>query len=236
MNVGELACFLHVHRGYWQSSASQQLIFNATAARFLQRNQQAGVWFILTCRIHWDALTKIIKMEVSETYCDLNLDQYDTDLSWLKRVPITFTCEKCTKSFKRRCHLKSHEKKCSGENRCPSLRWNWMAGILEQSSFNESSHHSEVRRKVHSKEKTFVCDVCQRAFKEKHQLVRHQKIHTGEKPFVCEICEKAFARSDHLIVHRRLHIQPKPFVCDICCGRFSRKDKLLKHKLIHQVP
>ena len=182
-------------------------------------------------------------MELSQTYCDVDLDQYDIDLTWLKSVPKTFSCEKCTKSYKRRSNLKRHEKNCSGENR--SFRWNWMTSMFKQFSSNDSSHHSALEEQ--KEEKPFKCNVCQRTFKRIEHLDRHKKIHTCEKSFVCKICQKAFARSDHLKRHEKncsgenrsfrwnwmTHTQP--FMCDICCGRFTRKDQLLKHKLIHQI-
>ena len=174
-------------------------------------------------------------MELSQTYCDVNLDQYDAYLPWLTFVRRTFSCEKCTKSFTRSCNLKRHEKYCSGENR--SFKWNWMTSKLEQFSSNDSSHHSasEEQKEIHSEEKPFKCNVCQRTFKRIEHLDRHKKIHTCEKSFVCKICQKAFARSDHLKRHEKncsgenrsfkwnwmTHTQP--FMCDICCGRFTGK-------------
>ena len=36
-------------------------------------------------------------------------------------------------------------------------------------------------------------------------LNRHKKRHTRERPYLCTICDKDFARSDHLKQHQRVH-------------------------------
>jgi hypothetical protein len=56
------------------------------------------------------------------------------------------------------------------------------------------------------KEKTFVCDHCQRRFRRQEHLKRHfRSLHTREKPFKCDECGKKFSRSDNLSQHARTH-------------------------------
>lgn len=45
----------------------------------------------------------------------------------------------------------------------------------------------------------------------KVDLKIHSTLHTGEKSFVCEICGKAFARRDALRCHRRSHTGERPY-------------------------
>lgn len=47
------------------------------------------------------------------------------------------------------------------------------------------------------------------------------------KSFVCDICSKAFYRSEHLERHRKIHMPTeRKFSCDLCKKKFNRKDNL----------
>ena len=49
-------------------------------------------------------------------------------------------------------------------------------------------------------------------------MVRHKRIHSRERPFQCNICDKAFTRSSSLVEHKRIHSGERPFQCNVSSG------------------
>lgn len=54
-------------------------------------------------------------------------------------------------------------------------------------------------------------------------LSQHKAIHSAERPYICEICNKTFNRVSTLISHRKTHNGLKPHKCHICNKAFHQK-------------
>jgi hypothetical protein len=83
------------------------------------------------------------------------------------------------------------------------------------------------------KNRPFLCDICQRRFTRKQDLISHNHIHTGEKPYDCKIYGKSFRHKSSLIFHNRIHTGEKPYDCKICGKSFRIAAKLKDHNRIH---
>jgi len=68
------------------------------------------------------------------------------------------------------------------------------------------------------------CDICNKVFSRKYDLIRHRRIHTGDTPYKCKICGAGFTRSDH----RDRHIRRTP------CGESKYYQDLMKKNEIEK--
>ena len=60
--------------------------------------------------------------------------------------------------------------------------------------------------RIHYERKTFICELCDKAFFDDYTLKRHIRVHTGEKPFICSLCGKACNQLSNLKSHMwRMH-------------------------------
>jgi uncharacterized Zn-finger protein len=85
---------------------------------------------------------------------------------------------------------------------------------------------------VHTGDKKFKCDICEKSYTEKGTLTKHkQKVHEQRKNYVCPHCKKKFGWKESLDRHMKTqHSQTREiFECSECKRQFWKKEGLESH-------
>ncbi|KAK5644831.1 hypothetical protein RI129_006131 [Pyrocoelia pectoralis] len=94
----------------------------------------------------------------------------------------------------------------------------------------------------------YKCPICEK-FYIKSSLRCHIRIHTKERPFVCSLCNAGFVRKNNWVLHMKNHdkssirklessnqtteLGDRPFLCSTCGASFKKRSILQQHMMRH---
>ncbi|XP_039762900.1 zinc finger protein 58-like [Pararge aegeria] len=96
------------------------------------------------------------------------------------------------------------------------------------------AHPDKNRTKYPAMKTPCMCEQCGRIFQSMALLKDHMWVHTGEKRFKCDRCEKSFTQKTNLVFHMRVHSASRPsYECPLCGKHFAFYNNRRRHMFIH---
>ncbi|CAG7717555.1 unnamed protein product [Allacma fusca] len=141
-----------------------------------------------------------------------------------------FQCTDCDKSFFKKAHLDAHKKThLDPEERKRHLNWCKLCGKGLTSSL--TAHMTSV----HSNDRPWKCEICNKQFKRKEILNGHREtVHFNMKKYQCELCGEFLKSHSTKALHILRHKGEKPHACEVCDKRFYSTHSMKSHMLKHQ--
>lgn len=173
------------------------------------------------------------------------------------QIEPSFFCDVCNKGYTRKYDMEIHRNKLHPDEPIPG------DNIQKNQREENKCFYRKCSVVEDNGETIYKCDICDRSFTEKYNLLRHRTIHTGDKSYCCQYCGKSFRVTSGLIrhindchlkikkiqcelcsrkfttranrdEHMNIHTGTRPFVCDICGKAFKQKASLYSHNLYHK--
>lgn len=135
-----------------------------------------------------------------------------------------------------KCHYCEKLFNCSGSREAHERRHHtgikpYKCSECEDRSFFSKSEYNRHTKRLHSKERPFVCELCNKTFAINADLKNHLKVHENIRNFQCDICGHGSLTVTNLRYHKKIvHETAGQHQCDLCPEVFSKKPFLWKHK------
>lgn len=145
------------------------------------------------------------------------IEEYEVGL----RTVQVFRCtqENCDRAFLTSSLLREHIRSHSNKRQCDQCSY-----VANSSSRLES--HKLYR---HKNERSYVCTICQKTFKQRGDLRAHVRRHQIVEPYRCDKCDFETLNEEGLNTHSKIHDRMYEYCCHICQKNFSRGNNLSRH-------
>ena len=151
---------------------------------------------------------------------------YDSHKITHNSSPKPFYCDQegCNIRFKRLRSLKCHMEMKHGPT-----RKTFLCSICGQTFFSISGYkqHLAKHNGITYIPRRYTCPHCSKAFRSQSDLSIHAVVHTKIKSFNCDICQAQFTQKASLKDHQNVHL--KKFKCSTCNKAFGRQRYLDSH-------
>lgn len=150
---------------------------------------------------------------------------------WATAGPAVFTCPVCgdylsSQDYLDKHMLDTHAPRPEGKLQCSFCPYT--NDRLSQLMQHEQTHTGATNDRPYS------CPSCNKKFRLKRVLVRHQSIHAREKLHECTTCGQQLMDRAGLLKHSKLHSDNgKPYACPYCGRPFRLKGHLRDHLVTH---
>jgi len=144
----------------------------------------------------------------------------------------TFLCDVCHRAFRRKDHLRNHEKVHDPGKTIYTCTYDSCAR-----TYNSVTSFRKHQAMHSAEEGQLDCKICKMMLSSQEELMNHLKVHAGsrtmkgslDKKFVCGQCDKKFFTRKDLKRHSVVHTGNREFSCPHCTQRFGRKDHMTRH-------
>ncbi|XP_036600628.1 zinc finger protein 287-like [Trichosurus vulpecula] len=134
----------------------------------------------------------------------------------------TYNCNECRNIFSQMEYLANQKTINTGEK------------LDKYSVHGKTSDDSSLTKpqRIHSREKSYKCDECVKAFSNKSSLTQHQKIHTRKRGQTYNSRGKTFHQNTSRIQHQKVHTRDKPYKHEECGRAIGQNSSLPEHERI----